>query len=527
MFLTGVIDDRFGMRPASKLVFQGLAAAIVVSFGVVYPISPWMPVNVVATILWFIALTNALNLLDNMDGVAAGISAIAALFLAATFGWERQWVLAGVCAAMAGASIGFLRYNWHPASIFMGDSGSLFIGALLAGLGASYPSTASRSIVPILFIPAVIVAIPILDTALVTLTRTLAGRQLSVGGRDHTTHRLVAMGWSQKQAALLLHALAVSGGGVALIAWRSEAAFGLWTIAIFGVILVVLGVYLARLHTYVPDAQPAQPRVTILVSNLLYKRRALEVVLDITLFAVAYYAAYLLRWDGVIPAAQQTILENTLAVAVASQSVAFGLLGVYRGVWQQMTIVDAHRIVKASLLGTVLTVVVIVFAFRDASFARGIFVIQGMLVALLAIAARSSVRSLESVRASLRPAGTRTLIYGSGKAGELLFREIVSDAQLNLRPVGFIDDVGYHTGRLIHGLPVFAGLSQLTEIVERYRVQKIVVASREISKAQRDQLADLCAELHLSLQERDVTLREVSRSEMPPAFQPKNVASGA
>src|SRR5687767_4079448 len=212
MFLTGLVDDRFHLRPSSKLVMQALAAAIVVTAGVVYPLTPWTSVNSLATVFWFIALTNALNLLDNMDGVAAGVAALAALFLAITFGIQGGGgELVALSAALAGAALGFLPYNFHPASIFMGDSGSLFLGALIASVGAAYPSSASVSIVPVLFVPVFIAVIPILDTLLVTVTRTLAGRPISSGGRDHTAHRLVALGLRERQVAMMLYAFAIAG----------------------------------------------------------------------------------------------------------------------------------------------------------------------------------------------------------------------------------------------------------------------------------------------------------------------------
>src|SRR3989475_8622779 len=111
---------------------------------------------------------------------------------------------AALAWSLAGATLGFLRYNFHPARIFMGDAGSLFLGAALAGLAATSPTVVSGSLVSILFVPLTLVTIPILDTALVAITRTLAGRSIAEGGRDHTTHRLVALGLGERQAALLL-----------------------------------------------------------------------------------------------------------------------------------------------------------------------------------------------------------------------------------------------------------------------------------------------------------------------------------
>ena len=509
MFAAGVVDDRLGLRPASKLILEGTAAAIVVSFGVVFPISPWVSVNVVVTIFWFIALTNALNLLDNMDGVATGVAAISAAFLAATFGLQGDWFMAALCAALAGATLGFLPYNWHPASIFMGDSGSLFLGALLAGLGAAYPAALSQSIFPIFFIPALIVAIPILDTALVTVTRILAGRSPAQGGRDHTTHRLVAMGLSERQAALVLFGLATAGGCVGLVVRFANAPLGLWSIAIFVILLVLLGTYLTRLHTYVPSAADANAHITHLVSNLLYKRRAFEVVLDIVLFALAYYTAYMLRWDAVIPSSQHAILAKTLGIAVASQSVAFGLLGVYRGAWHQITIVDVHRILKAAALGTLITVVAVVFVFRTETFARGVFVIQGILVAILAVGTRASVLSFELVRVSLRASGSRTLIYGAGRAGELALRELQANPQLNFQPVGFIDDDEKKRGHLVHGLPVCGPLADIEAIIERYTPERIVLSTGKVTGARLKRLVEACQESGLELLRLELKFKRV------------------
>jgi UDP-GlcNAc:undecaprenyl-phosphate/decaprenyl-phosphate GlcNAc-1-phosphate transferase len=174
MFVSGLVDDWVRLNPSAKLIFQVVAAAVLISFGVIYPITPWLSVNILLTLVWFMGLTNAMNLIDNMDGVAAGVGCVAALFLAVTFALEGAWHYTALCLALAGATAGFLPYNSHPASIFMGDSGSLFIGALLAGVGAAYPGTATGSIVYVMFVPVLIVIIPLLDTCLVAVTRTMS-----------------------------------------------------------------------------------------------------------------------------------------------------------------------------------------------------------------------------------------------------------------------------------------------------------------------------------------------------------------
>ena len=151
MFGVGLVDDVAGLRPQLKFILQLLAGVVLVAAGATLALTPSHLINVLATVFWFVALTNAFNLLDNMDGVAAGVGAIAALFLGITFAFQGVWLHAAVAWSLTGAALGFLRYNFHPASIFMGDAGSLFIGSLLAGLVMTAPASASGSLVAVLF----------------------------------------------------------------------------------------------------------------------------------------------------------------------------------------------------------------------------------------------------------------------------------------------------------------------------------------------------------------------------------------
>lgn len=498
MFFSGLADDKFRLSPTTKLILQSVAAAIVISFGVEYPLTPWPLANEVATFLWFLALTNALNLLDNMDGVAAGVGGIAALFLAATFFWNGSTFLGAICLAIAGGVLGFLPFNLPRASIFMGDSGSLLIGSMLAGLGAAYPHTAPASIVSVLFVPAAIVIIPILDTLLVTVARTLAGRPVSVGGRDHTTHRLVAMGLSERQVAVLLYAFAGCGGALALVLRGAPVEFGLSVGAVFLVGMLILAAYLGRMHSYSPCETPP-PRVTWLVSDLLHKRRAFEVVLDLILFTVALHAAYLLRFDGAVPAAQLVVLQKSVALTVMAQLLAFGVFGVYRGHWQQLSLVDAHRLASATVVGSLVSAGLLAVAYPSTRPSASVIILNGLVAFLLTTSIRSSYRSLDFVHHTLRRGGQPVLIYGAGRAGELLVRELVTNPDLGMRPVGFLDDDPAKRGRLVYGYPVLGGLPDLAHQAARREVAKVIVCSRALGQ---DVLADVrarCVELGIGV----------------------------
>ncbi|MCK5652541.1 MAG: undecaprenyl/decaprenyl-phosphate alpha-N-acetylglucosaminyl 1-phosphate transferase, partial [Gemmatimonadetes bacterium] len=227
VFLVGLADDFVGLRPMRKLAGQLVAASILVMSGIGVWLTGIFVVDAVLSVFWFVAITNALNLLDSMDGVAAGVALIAAIFLSVLFLMDFQVGLAYISLAFAGALLGFLIYNYPPAKIFMGDSGSLFIGLFLAGLALSPAAGASRSLLAIVVIPVLVLAIPILDTTLVTVSRVLERRPISEGGRDHASHRLVSLGVSETRALWILWVLAAVGGGVGLLvrtAGRTYAA---------------------------------------------------------------------------------------------------------------------------------------------------------------------------------------------------------------------------------------------------------------------------------------------------------------
>jgi UDP-GlcNAc:undecaprenyl-phosphate/decaprenyl-phosphate GlcNAc-1-phosphate transferase len=511
LFLGGVVDDRYKLRPTSKLVLQAVAGALVVAFGVVFPITPWPTLNALFTVFWMIMVTNALNLLDNMDGLATGVAAVAALFLSISFALDGGWTLAALCAALFGATLGFLRYNFHPASIFMGDSGSLFIGGLLASLGAAYPLSAPSSLISVLFVPALIVIIPLADTMFVTLMRTMAGRPISVGGRDHTSHRLVAMGLSEPQVALLLYTFAACGGVLALVMRTRVGGFGFVIGSLFLVVLAIVAAYLGRMHKYAPADGPNTRSATVLVTNILYKRNAFEVVFDLLLFSAAYAGAYYLRYDDLQLAPQQArLLEQSFAIVVACKSVSFGLLGVYRGVWNQLSFPDVHRILKATLLGSLLATFAVAFFFRDTTFSRSVLIIDAVLTVMLTVGSRASFRSLDRVREGLtQHGGDATIIYGAGRGGELLARELRTNRRLRLKPVAFIDDDPYKHGRLIAGLPVASGLARLPAAIETHQAKRVILSTHAVSELQLRELREVCRMHGIDLLEMRLELRHL------------------
>jgi UDP-GlcNAc:undecaprenyl-phosphate GlcNAc-1-phosphate transferase len=509
MFGVGLVDDLVGLRPQLKFILQLLAGVVLVGAGATFALTPWYLVNVLATVFWFVALTNAFNLLDNMDGVAAGVGAIAAIFLGLSFAFQGAWLHAAAAWSLAGAALGFLRYNFHPASIFMGDAGSLFIGSLLAGLVVTSPASVSGSLVAVLFVPLAIVAVPIVDTALVTITRTLNARGISQGGRDHSTHRLVALGLREPQVALLLYGFAVVGGGVGLLLLRLDLALGLMLGTIFLVALSLLAAYLARLQVGYPDKAAGWKPATVVATELLYKRRLAAMLLDVVLVSVAYYGAFRLKFEGgAAPPGYMEAYQATLGLVIAVKVIVFGLFGMYRGAWRYTSMVDLYRTLVAIAVSS--TALYGYVHWRVPTLATSnILYIDALLTAAFVLSARLTFRSLELMRRRLRHGGERVAIYGAGDGGELAVRELLNNAELALQPFCFLDDDPRKHGDRIHGVPVLGGLDSLAYLAEHHGVRRILIATKKLPADVLRALHAFGAAHHLELLELDICVRAV------------------
>ena len=214
--LLGALDDRWGMSPWVKLLGQFFAAAILMVTGVMVQLFPEAWINVAATALWVVGITNAFNLLDNMDGLSSGVAAVAAAFFTLLAAMSDQVYVGALAAAVLGATLGFLAYNFNPASIFMGDSGSLFLGFVLAALGIKLRFPANVNFVTWMA-PVLALGVPLFDTALVIVSRLRRGlNPVTTPGKDHTSHRLVAAGFTTREA-VMIHYLAGGAFGVLAI----------------------------------------------------------------------------------------------------------------------------------------------------------------------------------------------------------------------------------------------------------------------------------------------------------------------
>jgi len=219
--LIGLLDDRYHLRARLKLAGLFVAFLILAYFDIRVQLPIPDILNYFITAFWLIGISNAINFLDNMDGLSAGVSAVAVSFFLLLGLVNGQVLVAALSAAVLGACLGFLRYNFKPAKIFMGDAGALFLGFTLAILGLQLRFPQNTPIVTWM-VPVFILAVPIFDTTLVTFSRLRRGVSPNTAGKDHTSHRLVRLGFSQREAVLILYLLTGATAMIGLFITQAE-----------------------------------------------------------------------------------------------------------------------------------------------------------------------------------------------------------------------------------------------------------------------------------------------------------------
>lgn len=229
MYFVGVYDDIKGMPAKSKLAAQILCACILFIFSIrITGMTNFLPfgdsffhfpfiISLLVTVVWIVGITNTINLIDGLDGLAAGISMIACLSIAYTAFLHERYETCLIMLTMAGAALGFLPYNFHPAKIFMGDGGSLFLGVMLAGVSIMGDTPLKSTTVIATIVPMFVLALPIFDTAFAILRRMMNKRPIMEADKGHLHHRIMAVGLGQKRTVLTLYSISGIMGVAAIL----------------------------------------------------------------------------------------------------------------------------------------------------------------------------------------------------------------------------------------------------------------------------------------------------------------------
>ena len=522
VLVVSVVDDIRQISPWPRFAAQALGAGIAMWWGVVLPDTVHLfgfPIHLgwaawPLSALWIVSLTNAFNLVDGLDGLAAGLGLIAAASLAAVVVLAHKPDSAAAALVLCGALIGFLPSNLHPAYVFLGDCGATAIGFLLACFALTSSSLLSAGFA--ILIPVVIVGVPVADAFVSVLRRTVARIEQGTGNgvfqadSNHIHHRLLAMGLSHQRAVWMLYAF---GTGLSLIALASL----LLTYHQSG--LLLLGVLMAGLIAvnrlgYGEFAFIRRGTALKMYDLPVMKRAFFTVFLDMTLVAVAVCVAVALKYDAWLLTGKRALVFSAVAVLVPAHVGMFTLFGVYKGAWRVAGIHDFVRlnaaIFAACGLGYVLSL-----AIKGPPLPVSLLALFGFVEVTIASGSRISYRILEQTRFRQNEAGARAIIYGAGRGGLLAARELSQNPERGLKPVGFIDDHPTRQGKSVDGYPVLGTLESLREALAKSGATVVVVASEKIPPLKVDMAARECGRAGARLLTMEIAFSEVSTVNRP------------
>jgi len=500
IFSLGLFDDIVRIKPYTKLIGQIIIASLLVLFGVSIKVIHSPLISIPLTVLWVVAVVNAFNLLDNMDGLSTGIASIVSSILFLVTFLNGSFLVALPALMLAGSLLGFLRYNFNPAKIFMGDSGSMFIGFMLATMTLQGSWKESTHLIMILAIPVLVLAVPLFDTVFVALMRGFNSRKVFQGGKDHISHRMVVLGLSDKHTVIVLYIISIFFGAISALSMYVNPLLTVVLVLLAAVILIYFATFLGKVKVYADDEtrdlKKKNGRV-ILDGMLMHKRRMLEVGVDFILICVAYISAYLLRFEGVLSLENQNLIVKSLPIIVIVKYIVFFKFGLYRGIWRYVSVPDLINVFKAVFSASLASAAIILFIWRFQGFSRAVFVIDWLLLFVFISGARILERIYKEMfdQASLN--GKKVLIYGAGDAGEFTLREIKNNKLLQYRPVGFLDDDEEKIGRRIHSIPVLGSRGDIFKIVKHNNVDELIVAIPRLQKEIFEEVIDFCRNLDI------------------------------
>lgn len=500
VMLLGVWDDLRSLKPSQKFGVQVLLSTVVYFAG--FRVSGLMDLfhgglwdvhafDYPLTVLWIVGVTNALNLIDGLDGLAAGVATIASLtILPIALLWGDSGA-AILTVLLAGALVGFLRYNFNPAKIFLGDSGSLFLGFMLAVL--SIESSTKSTTAFALVIPILALGLPIMDTLLSMIRRflrsflpdqtkeaSLMGRLKSMFSPDgsHIHHRLLARGLSHKTAVLVLYAVSCTLGVLAFSITIAGDTNTSVILAVVG-IATIIGVRQLR---YVEMAVLRNGILLPIYDWEVVKSDNFRVFLDVAFILGSYTISHILTDPQYLYSPMKRDLIITLSVVCGVQFLLFWLSGLYRGTVRTFAIGDALGIAKTVTLAVIASGVALAIL-RGRLFESNILtlILDFFFLLSLLILSRFSFQMLNHLRQRDLRGGKRVLIYGANPDGTAVLSKILDCQFPNLNPVGFMDEDPALEGKTLNGYMIFGSHFKLERILKTKSVDQIIVADHELT----------------------------------------------
>ena len=534
----GVVDDRWGISAWAKLAGQ-IVVAIILFFAkgsgvgsfLGYQI-PWM-LDLAIWVVWTVGIINAFNLIDGLDGLCSGLATIsigALCVISFVFGKSVDGL---IMLGVVGALLGFLRYNFHPARIFLGDGGSMFIGLFVAS--AATTSAGERAVVVAILIPLLVAGVPLFDVVLAVWRRTArrvlsdlgVGRAAKVFGadREHLHHRLLDLGLTQRKVAGILYGLALVGTIFAILpSIFDERAFGITLAAFF--IAALLGLrYLA------PVELKASGRLLSMALRRPPAGRFIALAYfcyDALVIAAALVLALSLEADGFAWSTEEGNL-----VALVAITLACGLMGLRMGKahtrhWGRAAIRDFWALAIWFCVSMQVAFTLMTLVEQDLAWSLGrVYLMTGMFALVFFVIPRSLTPLIREavIDSNHRRVGRsrglrkRVVLYGAGDLGELFLSHLKTSSPLQLdemRILGYIDDHPNLKGRVLDGFPIFGSVEQLLHLKEKYDLHGVLITTTLLDPECAHRLNRLAEELDLRVYRWRPHLQftEIARSEL-------------
>jgi len=319
------------------------------------------------------------------------------------------------------------------------------------------------------------------------------------------------MGFSEKGAVLFLYGVGAISGVAALFVSRNDKFTSPAVIIPLLLSVLLMGIYMARLRVY-PEKEFSLLRdhaYTPILMELTYKRQIILVMLDFCLISFAYYLSYRLRFDSYEFPFYFRVFLHSLPAVIACKFIAFFTMGIYRGFWQYLSTNDVFNYIKASFFATLLSVVAVTFIYRFKDFSKGIFIIDWLLTTGLLLGTRGSFRISLDTMSRKTLAGETVLIYGAGRGGEILLRELLHNGNRHIRPVGFIDDDTLKIGKEIQGYPILGSFQDIESLLKKYQINGLLISFRNGDLKKIDPVKEFCRANSLFLKKFSIELEDI------------------
>lgn len=493
--LLGIVDDYLSLPPIIKLLGQIVIAFLVWWWAGLGYVDLWpdLPtwIDCLVTVFWIVGAINAFNLIDGIDGLASGIGFVAVLGMAGSVFYSNVGCSIFLYLAFAGALLGFLRYNYNPASIFLGDCGSMFIGFMISIL--PLVTHTKNSFFVSVGMPLLAMGVPIFDTTLAILRRSLrrfiyrdddASGQVMHADVDHLHHRILRMtGLDQRKTAWILYMLTIVAVGVGLVAMTMQSkATGLWLAAVTIASVVIFkdsSIELfdaGRVLNQVAHTHDRATRRKIAAATVPF-----YIVVDLLLLAGAYFiCCRIFRFSQ-----SEHTLRSYLMIRVFSVFVFLCIFKVYRTVWSRAVGSNFVRLIVACVFGTIFGTVFIYYwpstvSSRLFAYSVVYMAISSLLlvsVRVFRVFVRDLFYAIDCARLRSDPNVSRILVYGGGLRYKTFRRELVRTTSANDRMiVGILDDDENMRGRYIGGIRIYGTIRDAPEIIKKLKVDSVVIA---------------------------------------------------